>query len=141
MASLITNYFKKYLLDLAVAQKSGTLKVMLLTSSHSTDIDTMDFINDVSGNEITGTGYTTGGATLGSPATSQDNTDNEGVLTGSNVTWTSATFTAHYAVLYDDTGTPSTSRIWAIYDLGADKVVDGGTFQLTINSEGLININ
>jgi hypothetical protein len=142
MASVITNATKKWFLDLAVANKTA-LKVMLCTSSLIPNIDTMDFIDDVSANEITntaGSAYTAGGATLGSIATSQDNTDNEGVFTGGNVSWTSASFTARYAVLYDDTGTPATSRIWAIYDLGGDKISDGGTFLLTINAEGLINI-
>jgi hypothetical protein len=142
MASLITNPTKKYLLDLAVADATA-LTVMLLTSSHTTNIDTQDFINDVSGNEITntaGSAYTAGGKALSNVATSQDDTDNEAVLTGDNLSWTSASFTARYAVLYDNTGTPATSRIWAIYDLGADKISDGGTFLLTINSEGLINL-
>jgi hypothetical protein len=139
MASVITNNYKKNLLDLAVAGVTA-LKMMLLTDSHSTNVDTMDFINDVSGNEITGTGYTAKGKALTGVTTAQDDTDNEGVLTSDNISWTTSSFTARYAVLYDDTNTASTSRIWAIYDLGANKVVDGGTFLLTVNSEGLINI-
>lgn len=142
MASATPNAFKKYLIDLALADKT-TLKLMLLSSSHTTDIDAQEFIDDVSANEITntaGSAYTAGGATVGSLASSVDNTDNEGVLDSADVTWTSASFTARYGVLYDDTGTPSTSRIWAIYDFGADKTVDGGTFTFTVNSEGLVNI-
>lgn len=138
MATLITNSFKKALLD---ARLSGAnLYMMLLSDSHTTDIDTQEFIDDVSTNEITGTGYTAGGAQVAGEATSQDNTDNEGVLDSNDISWTSASFTARYGVLYDNTGTPSTSRIWAIYDFGSNKVVDGGTFLITVNSEGLINI-
>jgi len=134
-----TNAFAKYLIDLALADKTA-LKLMLLSSSHTTNVDTQEFIDDVSANEVSGAGYTAEGATVGSLASSQDDTDNEGVLDSADVSWTSASFTAHYAVLYDDTGTPSTSRIWAIYNFDADKVVDGGTFTATINSEGLLNI-
>jgi len=138
LATLVTNPTKKAMLD---AFFSGTdLYMMLLTSSHTTDIDTQEFIDDVSTNEISGTGYTAGGKQLANEATSVDNTDNEAVLDADDLVWTSSSFTARYAVLYDDTGTPSTSRIWAIYDLGADKIADGGSFTLTINSEGLINI-
>lgn len=139
MATQILNNFKKALLD---SRLSGAdLYMMLLTSSHTTNIDTMDFIDDVNTNEITGTGYTAGGKQVANEATSQDNTDDEGVLDSDDLVWTASSFTARYAVLYDKTGVASTSRIWAIYDLGANKTVDGGSFTLVVNSEGLININ
>lgn len=44
---------------------SDTIKVMLTTSTYSPNVATHDFKDDVT-NEITGTGYTAGGATLGS---------------------------------------------------------------------------
>jgi hypothetical protein len=138
LSTLIPNSFKKYLLDQALS--GADLYVMLLTSSHSTNIDTQEFIDDVSGNEITGTGYTAGGVQVAGVVTSQDNTNNEGVLDSNDLSWTSSTFTARYAVLYDNTGTPSTSRIWAIFDLGSDRTVDGGTFLAQIAAEGLINL-
>ena len=49
----------------AVDYLSDTIKVALCTSSYSYNLDTHEFFNDVT-NEITGTGYTSGGATLGS---------------------------------------------------------------------------
>lgn len=45
---------------------SDTLKCMLLTSSYTPNLDTHKYKSDLT-NEITGTGYTAGGATLGSP--------------------------------------------------------------------------
>lgn len=138
MATLIPNTFKKALLD---ARLSGAdLYMMLLSDSHTTDIDTQEFIDDVSANEVSGTGYTAGGVQIAGEATSQDNTDNEGVLDCNDIVLTSSSFTARYGVLYDNTGTPSTSRIWAIYDFASNKLADGGSFTITINSEGLINI-
>jgi hypothetical protein len=49
----------------AVDFLSDTIKVALCTSSYSYNLDTHEFFNDVT-NEITGTGYTSGGATLAS---------------------------------------------------------------------------
>lgn len=139
MATVITNATKKKLLDLLLS--GADPYVMLLTSSHANNVDTQDFIDDVSANEVAnGNGYTTGGKQVANEATSQDNTDDEGVLDADDLVWTGASFSARYAVLYDNTGTPSTSRIWAIYDLGATKTSDGGSFTLTVNSEGLINV-
>jgi hypothetical protein len=46
---------------------SDTIKVMLLTSTYTPNLDTHKFKSDLT-NEITGTGYTAGGATLGSAA-------------------------------------------------------------------------
>lgn len=49
----------------AVDYLSDTIKVALCTSSYAYNLDTHEFFSDVT-NEITGTGYTSGGATLGS---------------------------------------------------------------------------
>lgn len=46
---------------------SDTLKCMLLTSTYTPNLDTHKYKSDLT-NEITGTGYTAGGATLGSAA-------------------------------------------------------------------------
>ena len=74
---------------------ADTIKVALL-SGHTPDIDAHDFWNDVSGDEISGTGYTAGGETLGTKSISQDNTDDEGVFDAGDVTWSGL-----------DAGTPS----------------------------------
>lgn len=48
---------------------TGTIKMALVTSSHSFN-DTHEFWNDVSTNEASGTGYSAGGATLGTKTNS-----------------------------------------------------------------------
>lgn len=45
---------------------SDALKLALVTSSYTPDFDTHDYFNDVT-NEVTGTGYTAGGAAVGTP--------------------------------------------------------------------------
>jgi len=76
----IYNKFKLEALKGSIDLSSDTIKVMLLTSSYTPNIDTDIFIDDVSANEITGTGYTAGGATIANPTVTQDDTDNEGVI-------------------------------------------------------------
>lgn len=49
----------------AVDFLSDTIKAALTTNTYSQDLDTHEFFNSVT-NEITGTGYTAGGVTLGS---------------------------------------------------------------------------
>jgi hypothetical protein len=120
---------------------TDTIKVMLVTSSYTPNQDTDDFINDASANEVSGTGYTAGGQALANKAVTADNTDNEGVFDADDASWTSSTITARGAVLYKDTGTPSTSPVICYIDFGADKVSSGGTFTISWNAEGILNLN
>lgn len=50
----------------AVDYLSDTIKGALLADTHTPDLDTHEVFDDVDGDEISGTGYTAGGATLGS---------------------------------------------------------------------------
>lgn len=137
----IYNKFKLEALKGSIDLSTDTIKVMLLTSSYTPNIDTHLFIDDVSANQITGTGYTAGGATITNPTVTQDNTDNEGVFDGDDVTWSDSTLTARYAVIYKDTGTPSTSPVIAYIDFGSDKSSAGGEFTVSWDAEGIINAN
>lgn len=141
MADTIVNAFKKNIMNGSIDLDTDTVKVMLLTSSHTQNADTQEFIDDVSANEVSGTGYTAGGATIGTPAVTQDNTDDEGVFDGADVTWASSTITARYAAIYKDTGTPGTSPIIAILDFGSDQSSSSGDFTIQWGSEGILNLN
>jgi len=141
MTSIIPNATKKNLMNGGIDLDTDTIKVMLLTSTHANNADTQEFIDDVSANEVSGTGYTAGGATLANKAVTQDNTDDEGVFDADDVSWAASTITARYAVIYKDTGTPATSPIIAIIDFGEDKVSSAGAFTITWAAEGILNLN
>ncbi len=141
MASIIPNATKKNLMNGGIDLDTDTIKVMLLTNSHANNADTQEFIDDVSANEVAGTGYTAGGATLANKAVTQDNTDNEGVFDADDVSWAASSITARYAVIYKDTGTPATSPIIAIIDFGEDKVSSAGAFTINWDAEGILNLN
>lgn len=142
MASLIYNSYKLKLMDNStkIDLSSDTIKVALVTSTYTPSADNHDFFDDIT-NEVSGTGYTAGGATLASKTTTQDNTDDEAVFDAADVTWTTSSIVARGAVIYKSTGVASTSPLIAYVDFGADKTSDGGTFQITWNSEGIFNIN
>lgn len=109
---------------------STDIKMALLTSSHTTNIDSQQFFSDVNTNETSGTGYTSGGQSVPNVATVQDNTNDQGELTFDDVVWdaTGGSLTAQYAVLYDDTGDPTTSRILAIEDFGSEQTANDANF-------------
>ena len=140
MADVIFNSFKADMLKGDIDFENDTFKVMLVTSAYTPDQDAHDRVNDVT-NEVSGTGYTAGGATLGSKTVTQDNTDNEGVFDAADTSWTTSTITARGAVLYKDTGTPSTSPLVGYFDFGSDKVSSAGTFLITWAAEGILNLN
>lgn len=108
---------------------TDTIKVMLTTSTYVPDQDAHDYKNDVT-NEITGTGYTAGGVTLTGKSVTYDAATNKVRLIAADAQWTSATFTARYAVYYKDTGTATTSPLIGFLDFGSDVSVTAGTFTL-----------
>lgn len=119
---------------------TDTIKVALVTSSYTPDQDTHDNFDDVT-NEVTGTGYTAGGATLASVTVTADNTDNEGVFDAADVTWSTSTITARGAVVYKSTGTAATSPLIAYYDFGSDQISSNGDFTIAWNAGGLISLS
>lgn len=147
MSSQIPNSLKGRLLgdnaqiSAAIDLEADTMKAMFLTSTHITDIDADVFIDDISTNEISATGsYSAGGITLTTTA-STDDTNNLGALDATDYSVTSATIAdVQYLATYKDSGTPSTSPIVVIHDLGGVKSCSNGTFSVTVHADGLITL-
>ena len=105
-----------------------TYKLMLLTNSY-TYSDAHTVVSDVSANEISGTGYSTGGATITVSAAQSDD-DSKTEFTLGNVLFSSATFTFRKAVIYN-----STSNALLMYlDFGTTQDVSGQNYQLNAPS-------
>jgi len=117
---------------------ADTIKVALTTSTYTPNQDTHDYFDDVT-NEVTGTGYTAGGAALGTPTIAS--TLNVIKLDGVDTAWTTSTITARRAVVYDSTpGTAGTNPLLLWIDFGEDKVSDAGTFTITWHANGIATI-
>jgi hypothetical protein len=119
---------------------TDTIKVALVSSSYTPDQDAHDYWNDVSTYEVSGTGYTAGGATLASKTATYDSANNVIVLDAADTTWASSTITARYAVVYDSTGTSSTSALIGYVDFGSDQSSTNGNFTITWDSTGIVRI-
>jgi hypothetical protein len=140
MADVIYNSFKKRLMQKDIDLVNDTIKVMLVTSGYTPDADAHEFKSDVT-NEVSGTGYTAGGAALTNKAVTQDNTDDEGVFDADDTVWADSSITARGAVLYKDTGVATTSPIVYYIDFGSDKTTYGTDFKIQWNAEGILNVN
>ena len=104
-----------------------TFKIALYTSSATLDATTTDYSAT---NEVSGTGYGAGGATLTNVEPSSSGTT--ALLDFADVSWTTATFTARGALIYNTTtgGGGSTTDAVAVLDFGTDKTVSAGTFSV-----------
>lgn len=85
-------------------------------------------------NEVSGTGYTTGGATL----TGTTFAGNSGVATfdANDVTWSSSTLTGVRGVLIYDDSQASDNGI-VLVDLGQDYATSNGNFVVQWDSDGI----
>lgn len=100
---------------------SDTVKCMLVTASYTPNIDTDAFANTAQAAEASGTGYTANGAALAGVTWTYDATNNWCQLAADSLTWSSASFTCRYAVVYKSTGTMSTSPLIGYIDFGVNK--------------------
>ena len=112
------------------ATSGDTFKIALFTSDASLGAGTTAYSTS---NEITnssGTAYTAGGATLTSVTPTTSGTT--AICDFSDVSYTSASFTANGALIYNTTtgtGTGTTDAV-AVIAFGADKTVSSGTFTI-----------
>lgn len=141
MTSFVYNQFKSEVMKGTYNLDNGgdTLKCGLLDNT-ATPSESSTGWSGVSGDEVSGTGYTAGGETLSSQAITQDDTNNYGVFDAGDVSWTNASFTARYAVIYDDTPTTPADPLICLIDFGSDKTVTSGTFTITWDGDGIMRI-
>jgi hypothetical protein len=116
----------------AIDFDTDTFKIMLVTSSYTPNKDTHTKRSNVT-NEITGTGYTSGGTTT--TVTVTNDTANDRIdIDFSDVSWTSATLTAAAAVIYKSTGTAASDNLVAYLDFAGNVISTNGTFTVDITS-------
>lgn len=136
MASGVYNQFKGELMNGVYDLEADTVKVSLYDNSHSftaTD-DGYTTTNELA----TSGGYTQGGATLASVAVSADT---DGAFDATDTEWTSATFSAYHAVVWDDTPTSPANPLICSIDFGGIQTVSSGTFTIQWHADGIVNID
>jgi len=121
--------FKAEILDEQHDLAADTLKIALYTSSASLDAATTAYTTS---NEVAnGNGYTTGGETLANKTVSTSGTT--AFFDADDPTWTSASFTARGALIYNDT---NGDKAIAILNFGGDFTVSSGTFRIVFPAAG-----
>ncbi len=112
--------------------EGDTIKITLYDNSHSFTATDTDYTTD---NELATTGgYTQSGNTLGSKAVTEAATTK---WDAADTAWTSATFTAYHAVIYDST---ASNDLIASIDFGGAKTVAAGTFTIQFDAAGIITL-
>lgn len=124
--------FKKALLDGEMdfsGDTTQTYKIALYTSSATLGASTTAYSAT---NEVSGTGYTAGGASLTVVAPTTSGTT--AYIDFSDVTFSNATITARGALIYSDSaaGDPAV----AVLDFGSDKTSTAGDFTIQFPAAG-----
>jgi len=133
MASTAYDSFLDDLSKGSIDMDTDTFKVMLVTSSYTEDKAAHTKRSDIT-SEVSGTGYTAGGATL-VPTLTKDTTNHRTTLTFPQVTWPSSTITARKAVVYKSRGGASSAdELVFVNDFGADVTTSNGTFTLNAST-------
>lgn len=125
ISTALTTSFKKELLEGVHDFRNpggDTFKIALYNSDAVLGAQTTAY---TATNEITGSGYTAGGATLTTVSpTSEGNT---GYVTFASVSWPAATITANGALIYNSS---KSNKAVTVLAFGSDKSVTSATFEI-----------
>jgi hypothetical protein len=144
ISQAVCNSFKKELLEGKhdFANGGDTFKIALFTSSASLGATTTAYSTS---NEITntsGSAYVAGGQALtGQSVTGSGSATTAFVDFSNNPQWTSASFTANGAMIYNTTtdGGSGTTNAVCILAFGADFTASNGTFTITFPAADTTN--
>lgn len=150
MADGIFNKFKEWMGDNTIDMDGDTFKCALFSDTSALPALTIQSYNVGSSASVnlthassthtevsSGSGYTTGGVTM-----STTWVESAGTVTfdaSPNSIWSSATFTARYAVLYSNTD--ANKGLVALIDFGASKAVTAGTFTIQWHASGIFTLS
>ncbi len=133
MASGIYNRFKANIFNKIVDLEGDTINVSLYDNSHS--FTATDTVYTTTNELATAGGYTQGGVALASKAVTEAATTK---WDAADSTWTSATFSAYHAVIWDDT--VGTDDLICSIDFGGEQKVTAGTFTIQWHADGIITL-
>ncbi len=129
---------------------ANTFKIMLVGSTYraiadETKRDSHSNRSDIT-DEISGTGYSAGGATLASVTVTKDTTNNLIKIDAADPAWTSSTLSGvQGAVIYKSTGTAATDTLICFLDVYADNSnaalsTTNGTLTIVLPANGFLTI-
>ena len=126
---------------MADAYFTGSFKFLLVSSVPSeANFDAYDFRDDVA-NEVTGTGYTSGGVAATVTVGSVDTTNDRVAVTITDLTnaWTGPTTSAVGGWLYKAVGTAGTDELVSFVDFGGTVTSTAGNYSVTFTAPIYVN--
>ena len=129
MANVVPYSFAQELLKGTHNFTSNTIKLALYTANPYTTASTAYSSGVANQVSASGTGYTTGGNTLANPVVA--NQTSVATLTFDQTQFTSATFSAAYGVIYNNS---ASDKLVVVLDFGGTKSCSNGTFTITFPS-------
>ena len=133
------NNFKKEVMGGTFDLDTDSIYCALVSCATCPDKDSASLWSDVSGSEVSGSGYTAGGEALSALALSKDNDEDRGEWDADDVTWSSLSTTPAtptHAILFSDTA--SSKLIGTVY---LNTVTNGGNFTLVWSASGIVNLS
>lgn len=133
MASLIYNSCIRDAVVGNIDFDTDTFKMLLVTSTYSASKSHAKR-SDIT-NEVSGTGYTSGGNACAVSVAAVDNVNNDVEISFTVTSWTSATITARAGVIYKSRGGASSAdELVGYVDFGSDISSTNGTFAVTVST-------
>ena len=130
MANVVPYSFAQELLKGAHDFINNTIKIALYEAGSGAPYSVSNTTyTSGTANQVSGTGYTTGGNTLGSPVVA--NQTSVATLTFAQTQWTTATFGAAFGVIYNNS---ASDKLVVVLDFGGTKSCSNGTFTITFPS-------
>lgn len=127
ITTAICNSYKQEVLE-GVHTSTDTYKIALYTDAATLSAATTAYSST---NEVSGTGYTAGGATLS--GFSSGLSSNTGYITFSDPSWTSSTITARGCLIYNSS---KSNKAVAAFDFGENVVSVSGTLTIDLPAAG-----
>ena len=130
------NEFKEELFNGNIDLANDTIK-MILVSGYTPNIDSHNGLADVTANQLSGTGYTAGGATLGSKTVTKDTSNDRAAWDAADVTWTGLDAgTPSHSIAYDDThASDCLIGYWEVTTAS-----NGGNYTLQFGANGIVTL-
>lgn len=136
--AIVLNNFKEQLLLKTIDCDTDVFKVALYSVALATPDGAAPIYS--ASNEISGSGYSAGGATVATPVVTQDDANDLAKWDddGSNLTWSSlAANTILEAHLYDDT--TGSKWILILWEIATNS--NGGDYSLNFHSDGIMTLS
>ena len=140
ISQAVCNTFKQELLEGKhdFANGGHTFKIALFTSSASLGATTTDYSTTNETTNTSGSAYTAGGETLTGQSVTGGSSASTAYVDFADAQWTSASFTANGAMIYNTTtdGGSGTTDAVCILAFGSDFTATNGTFTIQFPAPG-----